>query len=69
MFQYKTILSEANVKTNAMESTKWTYHKERGFTSNCFTFLEILVPFKNILEKVDLMHQQPKYSYSFFSFL
>ena len=28
-FPYKTTISEANVKTNRMVSTKWTYHKER----------------------------------------
>ena len=27
-FPYKTTTSEANVKTNRMVSTKWTYHKE-----------------------------------------
>ena len=27
-FPYKTAISEANVKTNRMGSTKWTYHKE-----------------------------------------
>ena len=27
-FPYKTALSEANVKTSCMGSTKWTYHKE-----------------------------------------
>ena len=37
-FPYKTTVSEANVKTNWMESTKWTYHKERGFASNFFIF-------------------------------
>ena len=26
-FPYKTTISEANVKTNRMVSTKWTYHK------------------------------------------
>ena len=30
-FPYKTAISEANVKTNRMVSTKWTYHKERSF--------------------------------------
>ena len=25
---FKTVLSEANVKTNRMATTKWTYHKE-----------------------------------------
>ena len=33
-FPYKTAISEANVKTNSMVSTKWTYHKERSFTNN-----------------------------------
>ena len=27
-FPYKTALSDANVKTNKMGNTKWTYHKE-----------------------------------------
>ena len=31
---FKTALSEANVKTNRMAATKWTYHKERTFASN-----------------------------------
>ena len=39
---YKTLLSEANVKTNRMGSTKWTYHTGRSFASNYFIFLEIL---------------------------
>ena len=37
-FPFKTALSEANVKTNRMVTTKWTYHKERSFASNCFIF-------------------------------
>ena len=37
-FPYKTDLSKANVKTNRMGSTKWTYHKERGFATNYFIF-------------------------------
>ena len=37
-FPYKTAISEANVKTNRMVTTKWTYHKERSFASNCFIF-------------------------------
>ena len=37
-FPYKTVLSEANVKTNRMGSTKWTYHKERTFASTYFIF-------------------------------
>ena len=35
-FPYKTAISEANVKTSRMVSTKWTYHKERRFASNYF---------------------------------
>ena len=37
-FPYKAALSEANVKTNRMMSTKWTYHKEWIFASNYFIF-------------------------------
>ena len=37
-FPYKTAISEANVKTNKMVTTKWTYHKERSFASNYFIF-------------------------------
>ena len=33
-FLYKTALSEANVRTNRMGSTKWNYHKEQSFASN-----------------------------------
>ena len=40
-FPYKTAISEANVKTNKMVTTKWTYHKERSFI-----FLKILFQFK-----------------------
>ena len=37
-FSYITAISEANVKTNKMVTTKWTYHKERSFASNCLSF-------------------------------
>ena len=47
-FPYKTALLEAIVKTNRMVTTKWTYHKERSFASNCFVFLKILFQFKNL---------------------
>ena len=33
-FSCNTALSEANVKTKRMMSTKWTEHKERSFASN-----------------------------------
>ena len=48
-FPYKTAVSEANVKTNRMVTTKWAYHRERSFTSNYFIFLKILFQFKNLL--------------------
>ena len=37
-FPYKTATSEANVKTNRMVTTKWTYPKERSFASILFFF-------------------------------
>ena len=33
-FPFETAPSEANVKTNRMMTTDWTYHKERSFASN-----------------------------------
>ena len=33
-FPYKTVISEAYVKTNRMVRTKWTHYKERSFVSN-----------------------------------
>ena len=48
---YKTVMSEANAKTNRMVTTKWTYHKERSFASNYFIFLRILFQFKNLFFK------------------
>ena len=45
-FPDKRAISEANVKTNRMVSTKWTYHKGRSFASNYLIFLKILFPFK-----------------------
>ena len=44
-FPFKTALSEANVKTNRMATTKWTYHKEWSFASNYLIFLENLFQF------------------------
>ena len=41
-FRFKTALPEANVKTNRMATTKWTYHKEWSFASNYFIFLKNL---------------------------
>ena len=38
LFPFKTALSEANVKTNSMATTKWTYQKEWSFASKYFIF-------------------------------
>ena len=45
---FKTALSEANVKTNRMGTTKGTYHKECSFPSNYFSgkFVPVLEPLK-----------------------
>ena len=59
-FSYKTALSKAIVKTNRMESTKLTYHKEQSFATNHFPFLKFLFQFRNLVYRVDLMYQPPK---------
>ena len=64
-FLFKTAISEANVKTNRMVTTKWAYHRERSFTSNYF-FFKVLFQFKNLLWIIDLMYQQPKRPYLYF---
>ena len=66
-FPFKTTLSETNVKTNRMATTKWTYHKEWSFSSNYFIFLEFFFQFWNFLKRFNLMYQQPKCPYSCFS--
>ena len=48
-FSLKTALTEANVKTNRIRRTKWTYRKERSFASNYFIFAKILFRFKSWL--------------------
>ena len=45
LFPFKTALSEANVKTNRMVTTKLIYHKEWSFANNCFVLLENLLQF------------------------
>ena len=40
---YKTALSEGNVKTNRIESTKSIYHKEWSLASNYFILLKVLL--------------------------
>ena len=41
IFPYKTALSKANVKTNSMRSSKWTYKKEQTFAIDSFIVLKI----------------------------
>ena len=48
-FPYKTGISEANVKTNRMITTKWSYHREWSVASNYSIFLKVLFQFKNLL--------------------
>ena len=48
-FPYKTAISLADVETNTMVTTKWTYHKEWSFSSNYFILFRILFQFKNLL--------------------
>ena len=45
LFSFKTALSEVNVKTNRMPTTKLTYHKEWSCAINYFIFLENLFQF------------------------
>ena len=65
-FPYETAMSEADIKTNRMVRTKWTYHKKRSFASNHFIFSIILFQFKNLLQRADLIYQRPKCPYSYF---
>ena len=44
-YQFKTALSEANVKTNRMATKKSTHHKGWSFASKCFIFMENLLQF------------------------
>ena len=60
-FLYKTALSEADIKKNRLESTKWTYHKERSFASN-FIFWKTLFLYKKLT-----WCKPPKCPHSFFS--
>ena len=66
-FPYKTAISKANVKTNRVVTTKWAYHRERSFASNYLIYLKILFQFKNLLQIIDLMYQQPQRPYLYFS--
>ena len=62
---FKTVLSEANLKTNRMVTTKWTYHKDCSFASNYFIFWKIYFSFRTS-NRFHLMYQWPKCPYSYF---
>ena len=46
LFPFKTALSETNVKTNRMATTKWTYHKEWSFGVTTYFFWKIFSSFR-----------------------
>ena len=49
LFPYKNAISEANVETNKMVTTKLTYQNERSFASKYFIFMKNLFQYKNLL--------------------
>ena len=48
-FPYKNTISEANVKTYRMVTSKLTYHKQWSSASDYFIFLKIFFHIKNLL--------------------
>ena len=67
-FPYETFLWKANVKTNRIRNTKWTYQRETGFAPDYFLFWKVLFSCKSLLWVIDLMCRFPKYPYSYFSY-
>ena len=55
-FPYKTTLSEANVKTNRIGITKWTYCKERNFANDDFNFLIFFFSLKTPCKELIWFH-------------
>ena len=51
-FPFKAALSEANLKTNRMATTKWTYHKEWSFDSNYLIFWKICFSFRTFWKEL-----------------
>ena len=45
-FPYQFALLKANVKTNRIASTKWTYHKERSLASKYFKIWNFKITWK-----------------------
>ena len=48
-FLFKAALSEANVKTNRMATTKWTYHKEWILLVTNLFFWKICSSFRTLI--------------------
>ena len=67
-FPYETVLWKANVKTDRIRNTKWTYERETGFAPDYFPFWKVLFSCKSLLWVIDLMYRFPKYPYSYFSY-
>ena len=66
LFPFKTALSEANVKANTMEITKWTYHKGWSFASNCLIFLENSFQFRTSWKELIWCTSDPNVSIRIF---
>ena len=65
-FPFKTALSEANVKTNKMATTKWTYHKEWSFASNYLFFWKICSSFRTSWKELIWCTNDPNVNISIF---
>ena len=70
-FPWKTALSEANVKTNRMATTKWSYNKQWRFSVTnlffqkfCFSLRTL---YKEFILSWILIYQSSKYPYPYFS--
>ena len=51
-FPCKTAVSDANIKTNRMVSTTWTYHKQRTFASNYFVFCKLCLSLRTTYKEL-----------------
>ena len=60
-FLFKSAPSEANVQTNRIPTTKWTYHKGWSFAI-LYLFLKICSSFRISSKRVNLMYQTSQMS-------
>ena len=63
---YKAAPSDTNVQTNGMGSANWTYHREWSFAQSLL-FWKLCFSLTTSNKRVDLMYQQPKFTYSYCS--